>query len=189
MDRRWLLAGAVAVLALAAGAWYGRGVTPPVAPISSAPVTVPSGPVPTTDALVVHLTGWVVHPGLVKVPAGSRVGDVLAAAGGARPGAALDSVNLAEPVVDGQQVVVPGPGEPTPAQVEAGPNGAGGPIRLNTANPEQLESLPGVGPVLAERIVAHREANGPFEVIEDLLEVSGIGESKLASIRDLVVVP
>ena len=189
MDRRWLLAGGVAALALAAGAWYGRGVTPPVVPVSTTPVTAPSEPLPNPDTLVVHLTGWVVQPGLVKVPAGSRVGDVLAAAGGARPGAALESVNLAEPVVDGQQVVVPGPGETLPAKVGSGPDRGGGPIHLNTADPGQLESLPGVGPVLAERIVAHREANGPFEVVEDLLEVSGIGESKLASIRDQVVVP
>lgn len=189
MDRRWLLAGAVAVLALGAGAWYGRGVAVPAAPVAPVPRSQAAG-VPTTSVgLAVHVTGWVVRPGVVEVVAGSRVGDALAAAGGARPGAALDSVNLAESLVDGQQVVVPGPGQEQPRSGGSSAGKTGGPIRLNSATAQELESLPGVGPVLAERIVAQRESRGPFETVEDLLEVSGIGESKLASIRDLVVVP
>jgi competence protein ComEA len=189
MDRRWLLAGAVAALALAAGAWYGRGVSVPPVPVAPVAASHPTGSGTNPDSIVVHVTGWVARPGLVRVADGSRVGDVLAAAGGVRPGAALEAVNLAETLVDGQQVVVPGPGQAVPGPQGTGPDGSGGPIRLNTATARQLEDLPGVGPVLADRIVAHRETNGSFETVEDLLEVSGIGESKLASIRDMVVVP
>lgn len=189
MDRRWLLAGAVAALALVAGAWYGRGVSVPPVPVVPVPTSHPTGSGASPDGIVVHVTGWVARPGVVRVAAGARVGDALAAAGGVRPGAALEAVNLAETLVDGQQVVVPGPGQEMPAPQGNGPDGSGGPIRLNTATARQLEDLPGVGPVLAERIVAHRETNGPFETVEDLLEVAGIGEAKLASIRDLVAVP
>lgn len=189
MDRRWLLAGAVAALALAAGAWFGRGVAAPAAPVTPQAVGRPTGVASAPDRLVVHVTGWVVHPGVVEVAAGSRLGDALAAAGGVRAGASLDSVNLAETLVDGEQVVVPGPGEGAGPDAGAVAGAAGAQIRLNSASAQDLEALPGVGPVLAERIVAHREERGRFETVEDLLEVAGIGESKLASIRDLVAVP
>ena len=143
----------------------------------------------TGDAEIsVHVSGWVVSPGVVVVREGAIVADAIAAAGGARPGAALDAINLAGPVAGGDQVQVPGPGS------EAPPPGSGvaassGPISLNRADATALQELPGVGPVLAERIVAHRDANGPFEAVEDLLDVPGIGETKLAAIRDLVSVP
>ncbi|HSJ36385.1 MAG TPA: helix-hairpin-helix domain-containing protein [Acidimicrobiia bacterium] len=190
MDRRWLLAGGVAVLALATGAWFGRGVVAvPAVPVAPHAVDAPVGVASPPERLVVHVTGWVVHPGVVEVTAGSRLGDALAAAGGVRAGASLDSVNLAETLVDGQQVVVPGPGPGPGPDANAGAGAAGGLIRLNSATAQDLEALPGVGPVLAERIVAHREERGPFETVEDLLEVPGIGESKLASIRELVAVP
>lgn len=196
MDRRWLLGGLVAVAAVLAGIWFGRGVESPPAPdpvtsnavmIEPAPAssTVPSG----EDALLVYVSGWVSQPGVVSVAPGARVGDAIARAGGAVPGAALDGVNLAQPVTDGQQVMVPGPaGTPGASQAVGAPTGSE-PIRLNTATADQLEELPGVGPVLAGRIVAHREEVGSYEKVEDLLEVPGIGESKLASIRDLVAVP
>lgn len=192
MDRRWLLVAGVAAVALAAGIAFGRGVS--VAP----PVSPPEPPVAGTDlgvgdqsgTIAVHVAGWVVAPGVVELAEGSRVGDALAAAGGVRPGAPLDTVNLAQPLVDGQQVVVPAPGTGG-APVEPGEQGPtdDGLVSVNLATAAEIEQLPGVGPVLAERIVAHREAHGPFETVEDLLEVSGIGEAKLEALRAAVVVP
>ncbi|HSO49130.1 MAG TPA: helix-hairpin-helix domain-containing protein, partial [Acidimicrobiia bacterium] len=113
--------------------------------------------------------------------------DAVAAAGGALEGAVLESLNLASPVLDGDHIQIPGPGDVIAAT--GGGEEGDGRIALNRADAAALEQLPGVGPVLAERIVAHREANGPYQEVEDLLEVSGIGEAKLASIRDLIVVP
>ncbi|MCZ6456222.1 MAG: ComEA family DNA-binding protein [Actinobacteria bacterium] len=130
----------------------------------------------------VHVAGWVVSPGVVRVAPASIVADAIEAAGGLRPGALVDRINLAAPLRSGDQIVVPGPG----ALVESS---EGGLLALNRASANDLEGLPGVGPVLAERIVAYREQNGPFTEVEDLLQVGGIGEAKLASIRDLVRIP
>lgn len=137
----------------------------------------------TTDFIAVHVAGWVVSPGVVSLPAGAIVADAVAAAGGLLPAAATESLNLAAPVSEGEQVVVPGP-ESVPGHIASEPGD--GLISLNQAPASDLDTLPGVGPVLAERIVAFREENGRFEVVEDLLEVPGIGEAKLASLRDLV---
>lgn len=132
-----------------------------------------------TTFIDVHVAGWVVSPGVVSVPVGSIVAVAIDMAGGFRPGASTDGVNLAAEVFDGEQIVVPGP------DLDGGPI-EDGVISLNRATAAELEVLPGVGPVLAGRIVAHREANGRFSSVDDLLEVPGIGEAKLASIRDLV---
>jgi len=132
----------------------------------------------------VHVAGWVTAPGVVRVPDGAIVADAVEAAGGLRNGASADGINLAAPLSSGDQVVVPGPDEAGSAV--AADDGL---ISLNRADAAALEGLPGVGPVLAERIVAHRDQNGPFGQVEDLLQVPGIGEAKLASIRDLVRVP
>lgn len=134
----------------------------------------------------VHVSGWVHSPGVVRVAEGSMVVDAVTAAGGLLPGALTDRLNLAAPVHDGDQVLVPGP-----AQIEDPiPDSAGdGSLSLNRATASELEALPGVGPVLAQRIVAHRTEKGPFKQVEDLLDVPGIGEAKLASLRDLVRVP
>jgi len=140
-----------------------------------------------SQPISVHVSGWVVSPGVVEIQDGSIVADAIAAAGGARPGAGLDSINLAGPVLSGDQVVVPGPDESAPTG-SAGSTGDGL-ISLNRADATRLQDLPGVGPVLAERIVAYREANGPFQAVEDLLDVPGIGEAKLAAMRDLLKVP
>jgi competence protein ComEA len=136
----------------------------------------------------VYVSGWVSTPGVVQVGEGAIVADAVSLAGGALEGALLDTVNLARPLAEGDHVQIPGPGDAstggsTPA------TGSDGLIRINQADATTLEELPGVGPVLAERIVAHREANGPFEAVEDLLEVPGIGEAKLASMRDQIRVP
>ncbi|TKR21919.1 ComEA family DNA-binding protein [Cellulomonas hominis] len=143
-----------------------------------------------------HVVGEVASPGVVPMPAGSRVADAVAAAGGALPGADLTALNLAAVVQDGAQIRVPAPGEEPVVVDEAGggagaggggPAGAaGGAVDVNTAGGAELQTLPGIGPVLAERIVAWREANGPFASVDALLDVSGIGPAVLGQIRDLV---
>jgi len=115
------------------------------------------------------------------------VADVIAAAGGVTPRADLRQVNLAEPVVDGQQVFIPSSSQQRPQPAVSG--GTDGRVRINDADAASLETLPGVGPVLAEKIISHRTEYGPFRSPEDLLDVPGIGEQKLASLRDLVIVP
>jgi competence protein ComEA len=177
--KRVLLAGILAVLAGSIGVGAGllqRAETTPVpSPVSEA---VAAGVM-----LDVHVAGWVVDSGVVSVEEGSIVADAIEAAGGMRPGAMAESINLAAEVHSGDQIVVPGPsGEAGPDQ----PGDQAGVISLNSADAAELEELPGVGPVLAERIVSFREEKGRFETVDDLLEVPGIGEAKLASIRDLV---
>jgi competence protein ComEA len=148
------------------------------------PATSPSF-VPTGASIEIHVGGWVVAPGVITIPEDAIVADAIKAAGGFKPGADSDAVNLAASLADGQQVIVPGPDGAI-----GGPAASGdGKIAINRATAAELDALPGVGPVLAERIVAHREQHGPFATVEDLLQVSGIGEAKLASIRDLVSVP
>ena len=131
-----------------------------------------------------HVSGAVRRPGLIEIAPGARVADAVVAAGGATFEADLSSLNLAGPVTDGARVVVP---DRRSGSVDSA--GADGPIPVNRATAQELERISGVGPVLAERIVAHREAHGPFSVVEDLLDVPGIGEGKLAAIRDDVAVP
>lgn len=178
----------VLVLAVAARTWFGG--SPPEAPPEPVPVAVAAPTTVAAPALTVHVSGWVVAPGLVTLPAGSRVADAVAAAGGAQPGARLDALNLAEPVSDGSRVSVPGPGEETVPTAPGGDRGVGsGLVNVNQASLEELQTLPGVGPVLAERIVTHRESHGPFQVVEDLLDVPGIGEGRLADLRDRIDVP
>jgi competence protein ComEA len=147
--------------------------------------------------VVVHVAGAVASPGVRRLPPGSRVIDALDAAGGALPEADLARVNLAAPLVDGQQVYVPKPGEQPPVAAGAGaPNGAAGSgggvpgalVNLNTATAEQLDALPGVGPATAAAIIAHRDQNGPFTSVDQLIDVRGIGEAKLEQLRDLVAV-
>jgi competence protein ComEA len=140
-------------------------------------------------SFVVYVSGWVSTPGVVEVVEGAIVADAIAAAGGAIQGALLDAVNLARPLTEGEHVQIPGPGESQPGGSGAPGDSGDGLIPINQADASALEELPGVGPVLAERIVAHREANGAFEVVEDLLDVPGIGEAKLASMRDVISVP
>ncbi len=138
------------------------------------------------ETFPVYVSGWVSTPGVVQVTEGAIVADAVTAAGGAMEGALLDTVNLARPLVAGDHVQIPGPGDSISL---SSATDAGGLISINLADVSTLEQLPGVGPVLAERIIDHREANGPFETAEDLLEVPGIGEAKLASMRDLIRVP
>jgi competence protein ComEA len=127
--------------------------------------------------VVVHVAGAVKHPGLITLPAGSRVADALDKAGGAQAPRYLDTVNLARVLVDGEQIVL---GEPT------GSSTAGGKLSLNSATAAELEQLPGVGPVLAQRIVQWRGDHGPFRSVDDLNEVSGVGDSLMDQLRPLV---
>ncbi|MFQ5328991.1 MAG: ComEA family DNA-binding protein [Thermodesulfobacteriota bacterium] len=174
MDRSLLVAGAAAACAvgLAVFAWPAAVEPPPIEVLASG----------ARAAVTVHVSGAVVRPGLVTVDADARVADAIAAAGGASADAQLGALNLAAGLSDGSRVVVPGLSVQTDEM-------AGGRVRINAATADQLEGLPGVGPVLAVRIAEYRDANGPYEEVEDLLGVPGIGESKLAALRDAVVVP
>jgi competence protein ComEA len=139
--------------------------------------------------VAVHVAGRVRHPGLVRLPAGSRVQDAITAAGGVTSGADLDAINLARKLTDGEQVRVPGPGDPAPPPPDAaaGPATPTAPLDLNTATVEQLDTLPGVGEVTAGRIVAYRSAH-PFTTVDELLEVPGIGQRRFDQLKDLVTV-
>ena len=153
-------------------------------------------PIDSTDEMAacvfVHVGGAVVHPGVQELEEGSRVQDAVEAAGGFADGAARDALNLARVLQDGEQVVVPTEEELTAsvspsAEVSAAP-AARGRININTATAEELDALPGIGPATAEKIVADREANGPFSTIEDLKRVSGIGDKKYTELADSVCV-
>jgi competence protein ComEA len=142
--------------------------------------------------IYVHVLGAVTQPGLYLVPEGSRVVDAVSAAGGFAPEADRGAVNLARPVADGEQLVVPLIGEAPPVVVPgaAAPGGPAGDgrVNLNTADAAALDTLPRIGPALAERILRWREDNGRFTSVDDLLAVPGIGEKMLESLRDLVTV-
>ncbi|MGQ9684419.1 MAG: helix-hairpin-helix domain-containing protein [Anaerolineae bacterium] len=153
-------------------------------------------PTPTPRQLVVHVSGAVSRPGVYTLPDNSRLIDAVEAAGGLRGDAAGESLNLAAPLADGQRVHVPVLGQ-EPATTDspgavpvssAGPAAAGGPVNLNTAAVGELESLPGIGPALAARIVEDRIANGPYTTVDDLMRVRGIGAATLDKIRPYVMV-
>ncbi len=146
------------------------------------------------EVVVLHVVGAVVDPGIVELPLGSRVVDAIAAAGGPTDAADLAGVNLARTLVDGEQLRVPQVGELPPAG-SGGAGGAGstgvgadGRVNINTADVAALETLPGVGPAIASRIVAWREENGPFRSVDELAAVSGIGEKTLDGMRDQATV-
>ena len=147
----------------------------------------------TDQVVLVHVAGAVANPGVVELADGARVLDALARAGGAADDADLTAVNLARVVVDGEQIVVPRVGETpiaAPGVSGSGGGGSGAPglVNLNAADATALETLPGVGPAIAARIVAWRDENGPFRSVDELLAVSGIGEKTLDGFRDLVTV-
>jgi competence protein ComEA len=163
----WLSGQPETVQTNAAGAGISAQITPDVDPdLALEAVSVTA---------LVHVVGKVAQPGVVELPIGSRVQDAIEAAGGATNNKALESVNLARVVVDGEQIVVGAPaGGATSSK-----------ISINSASADQLDELPGVGPAIAQRIVQWRETNGPFTSIDELTEVSGIGPSILEQIRDL----
>lgn len=184
-----------------AAAPYEPGERSPAAePTASAGSVGPPGTASTAGAeIVVDVSGKVRKPGIHRLPAGSRVVDALGAAGGVRPGTNTDGLNRARFLVDGEQVVVGGPAPPgaAGAGAGAGPGTAGAagagmgagpsvPVSLNTATVDQLDSLPGVGPVLAQHIVDYRAQHGGFRSVDELREVNGIGERRFADLRNLV---
>jgi competence protein ComEA len=159
-------------------------------PSSSAAVTPGAAGSP-TGSIVVDVAGKVRRPGIATLPLGSRVVDALEAAGGARPGARLGTLNLARVLTDGEQVVVGQPGVPGVAASAAAAPGAGGGgttpmVNLNSATQAELEELPGVGPVTAQAIMTFRTEQGAFTAVDELLEVSGIGDATLAQIAPFV---
>jgi competence protein ComEA len=196
------LAGVAGLVVLIAAvfAWRAR---PHVDPVPEVPVAVAAtgtgtGPGPASAGppgeVVVAVAGKVRKPGLVRLPAGSRVADALQAAGGAKPGTDPSLLNLARKVVDGELLLVGV--SPPPGVAPAGPAGAapaagapaGGPVNLNTATLADLDTLPGVGPVLAQRIIDHRAQHGGFTSVGDLRKVDGIGSSRYEQLKDLVTV-
>jgi competence protein ComEA len=171
----------VALLAIAGKRLAGAGATQPPR-VAAAPEPVVVGAL--RRRLVVHVAGAVRRPGLYRLREGARIADAVARAGGAARRAELSAVNLAAPLVDGAQVLVPlrGPAGSPPG----GEPAAAGPVSLGSATVEQLDELPGVGPVTAQKIVDYRAEHGPFRSVDDLDAIPGIGPARLEQIRDLV---
>lgn len=194
-----LAAAVAAVVALVAvGALVLRRPAPPPElslPVASSTTATAPTTEPAPTVLVAHAAGAVARPGVYRLDAGARVADLVAAAGGLTAAADGDRVNLAAPLDDGAQVYVPEEGEePPPTSAPAGvPPGDpdAGPaelVDLNDATAEDLDALPGVGPATAQAILDWRAANGGFTSVDQLLDVRGIGEAKLAELRPLVTV-
>lgn len=196
VGRRQLIALAVVgALTLGGGVlWFVRSLPRPVTVSASGG---PGGPAasaqptaaPSPAVVIVHVAGWVKHPGVYELPAGSRVIDAIDRAGGAKAGADLTALNLAAVLVDAQQVLVMKRGQAGPSPGGGSSvGGGGGLVNLNTATLEELETLPGIGPVLAQSILDYRTENGPFTRIDDLKNVSGIGDKRFEDLKDKVTI-
>ncbi|MDO8915346.1 MAG: ComEA family DNA-binding protein [Coriobacteriia bacterium] len=197
--RKAALIAGFALVALAVW-WWGRPAAP-VTPVrtaqeasASGEATVEADPgqpsLPTS--VTVHVVGAVMRPGVYTLSTGSRASDAVAAAGGLLGNAEQGGINLARQVADGEQLVVPVQGaaqiSPAGGSTGAGATPTGGSVDLNTASATELDTLPGVGPATAAKIIADRTANGPFRSIEDLMRVPGIGPTRFESLKGLVVV-
>lgn len=205
------LAALAVVLALAvagAGWWFWSGRPEPVRPpelvraavplAPGGPAAAPQPPSPSSPPVLVDVAGKVRRPGVVRLPAGSRVADALRAAGGVRPGTGLAGLNQARLLSDGEQIVAgasPPPAGPVGAAGPAASGGGGtagaalaptGPLSLSTASVGELDTLPGVGPVLAQHIVDYRTAHGSFRSVDELREVDGIGARRFEDLRPRV---
>jgi competence protein ComEA len=163
----------------------GAGAAPTVTPLR---VPGPARPA-AAKLLVVDVAGAVRRPGLYRLRSGSRIDDAIAAAGGVTAKAQLDAVNLAAPIADGEQVVVPGRGAGGVAVAGAPAAGSSpsAPLDLNTATLEQLDGLPGIGPVTAQKIIDYRQEHGAFHSVAELEGVPGIGAGRLAQLKGLVI--
>ena len=188
LQRRRLLlaaAGSLALILLAGRFVLGAGTTT-VAPLPSPPTETAGVTGLEAARVVVDVVGAVRRPGLYRLEQGSRIADAVARAGGATGKADLAQVNLAAPLADGEQVVVPKRGV---AGASVGPGGTGtasGPVQLSTATLDQLDSLPGIGPVTAQKILDYRAKHGAFSSVDELDAVPGIGPSRMDQLRDLV---
>ncbi|MDM4720307.1 helix-hairpin-helix domain-containing protein [Micromonospora sp. WMMA1363] len=194
-----VLAVVAVLVVLGAGLWAWRSQprAEPVPPLTGATAiaTVPNRSEPSAtpgDELVVAVAGKVRRPGLVRVPAGARVADAVQAAGGALPGVDVALLNPARKIADGELILVgvtaPAAAPPPAGAVDAAGPATGGRVNLNTATLPQLDALPGVGPVLAQRIVGHREQHGGFRSVSDLRRIDGIGDARYEQLKDLVTV-
>ena len=167
----------------------GGRVLRPAAPRGTAPPLIRAKPASArtraAQLVVVDVAGAVRHAGLYRLPQGSRIADAVARAGGATARAQLELVNLAAPLADGEQVLVPARG-PGVAGAAAGPSPTA-PVDLNSATIEQLDALPGVGPVTAQKIIDYRQAHGPFRSVDELDAIPGIGPARIENLRGLVV--
>ena len=175
----------LAVVLLLGARWLDRSAE--TSAPAAAPVRVRAGPA-VRPKLVVDVAGAVRRPGLYRFADGSRVADAIERAGGATPKAFLEALNLAAPLADGQQVLVPrkvAGGVPTTGTAAAG--AAAGPVSLSAATLDQLDTLPGVGPVTAQKILDYRTAHGAFRSVEELDAVPGIGPATIEELRELVV--
>ena len=185
-----------AVLLVSVGSWWLlRAPAPPVErslPMAARPAAaaVSAAPPPSLVPadVVVQIAGAVVRPGVYHLPLGSRVGDLVSMAGGPLDGADAAVLPLAAKVTDGQRVYLPKPGEPVSAAAGVSVSGssAAGPVDLNSATVAQLDALPGIGPSTAAAIVAYRDKHGLFKSIDGLLEIKGLGASKVDALRELV---
>jgi competence protein ComEA len=184
IDRRMLTAAAAAVIValfLGGKLLVRHGSAAPAPP----PVAAAAAPA-RSAAVVVDVVGAVRSPGLYRFRQGARIADAVARAGGATRKADLALVNLAAPLADGQQIVVPRRVKSAGAAAAAGGAGGTGPVHLNTATLEQLDALPGVGPVTAQKILDYRQEHGAFSSVDELDAVPGIGPARLDQLRDLV---
>ena len=192
--RRHLLAAAVALalVLLAAHLLLPAGTTTPAAPLPPSPALGASATGAPHARVVVDVVGAVRRPGLYRLDQGSRIADAVSRAGGATPKAELAQVNLAAPLADGEQVVIPKRGAPGAALPGAAGSASStgtptAPVQLSTATLEQLDSLPGVGPATAQKILDYRTKHGAFSSVDELDAVPGIGPKRLEQLRDLVV--
>ena len=186
VSQRRLLAGALLALVVLVVAWrHANASGSAAAPLRVAPIVPHAGHPVTAAAVVVDVVGAVRRPGLVRLGKGARVADAVARAGGLTSHAERSGVNFAAPVSDGQQIVVPVRGAAVAGG--AGSPASTGPVSLSAATAEQLDTLPGIGPVTAQKIVTYREQHGSFTAVDELDAIPGNGPARIAELQGLVV--